>query len=374
MIEKMKSAQSEAEAILKKLESKYERYTELERLIADPELMADTVRYTACIKEHGGLSKIVNKYLQWNEVLKRKEEAGAIFSDNSEDKDLQQLATDELDSLTTQEEALYKEIKQMFVSGDSGSQKNVIMEIRAGTGGEEAALFASDLFKMYVKYAERQGYKTEILDSSTTEIGGLKEIVFTIEGKDAYQRLRYESGTHRVQRVPLTETSGRVHTSAATVAVLPEVEEVEIEINPNDLEIDTFRASGPGGQKVNKTSSAVRITHKPSGLVVKCLDEKSQHKNKAKAMRILRSRLYEFYENQKRLERDKTRRTQIGTGDRSEKIRTYNFSQNRVTDHRINFSIYELENIMMGFIDKLIDALRAHYEEELFKQSLECVE
>lgn len=369
----MKSLQPEAEAIFKKLESKYERYTELERLIADPEVIANTVRYTALIKEHGGLSKIVSKYLQVNEVLKRKEEASAIFSDNREDKDLQQLATEELDSLTMREEALYKEIKQLFVSGNGGSQKNVIMEIRAGTGGEEAALFAGDLFKMYVRYAERQGYKTEVLDSSSTELGGQKEIIFTIEGKDAYQKLRYESGTHRVQRVPLTETSGRIHTSAATVAVLPEVEAVDIEIDPNDLEIDTFRASGPGGQKVNKTSSAVRITHKPSGLIVKCLDEKSQHKNKAKAMRILRSRLYEFYENQKRLERDKTRRTQIGTGDRSEKIRTYNFPQSRVTDHRINFSLYELDNVMMGYIDKLIDALRAYYEEEIFKQCLESV-
>ena len=373
MIEKTKLAPPEAEALFEKLESMYERYTELERLLADPEVIANSARYTACIKEHGSLSKIVSKYLQLNEVLKRKEDARAIFSDNSGDKDLQQLATDELDSLAVKEEALYKEIKQLFVSGDGGPQKNVIMEIRAGTGGEEAALFAGDLFRMYVKYAERQGYKTEILDSSPTELRGLKEIIFSVEGKDAYQKLRYESGTHRVQRVPLTETSGRIHTSAATVAVLPEVEEVEIEIDPNDLEIDTFRASGPGGQKVNKTSSAVRITHKPTGLVVKCLDEKSQHKNKAKAMRILRSRLYEFYESQKRSERDKTRRTQIGTGDRSEKIRTYNFPQSRITDHRINFSLYELDNVMQGNIDKLIDALTAHYEEELLKQCLECV-
>lgn len=368
-----KFAQPEAEALFGKLESMYERYTELERLLADPEVIANSARYTACIKEHGSLSKIVGKYLQLNEVLKRKEDARAIFSDNSGDKDLQQLATDELDSLAAKEEALYKEIKQLFVSGGGGPQKNVIMEIRAGTGGEEAALFAGGLFRMYVKYAERQGYKTEILDSSPTELGGLKEIIFSVEGEGAYQKLRYESGTHRVQRVPLTETSGRIHTSAATVAVLPEVEEVEIEIDPNDLEIDTFRASGPGGQKVNKTSSAVRITHKPTGLVVKCLDEKSQHKNKAKAMRILRSRLYEFYEGQKRSERDKTRRIQIGTGDRSEKIRTYNFPQNRVTDHRINFSLYELDNVMQGCIDKLIDALRAHYEEELLKQCLATV-
>ncbi|HHT9126692.1 MAG TPA: peptide chain release factor 1 [Candidatus Brocadiia bacterium] len=373
MIEKLKFAQPEAEALFKKLESMYERYTELERLVADPEVIANSARYTVCIKEHGSLSKIISKYLELNEVLRRKEEARIVFSDNSGDKDLQLLATDELDSLTAKEEALYKEIKQLFVSGDGGPQKNVIMEIRAGTGGEEAALFAGDLFRMYVKYAERQGCKTEVLDSSPTELGGLKEIIFSVEGRGAYQKLRYESGTHRVQRVPLTETSGRIHTSAATVAVLPEVEEVEIEIDPNDLEIDTFRASGPGGQKVNKTSSAVRITHKPTGLVVKCLDEKSQHKNKAKAMRILRSRLYEFYESQKRSERDKTRRIQIGTGDRSEKIRTYNFPQNRVTDHRINFSLYELDNVMQGNIDKLIDALTAHYEEEYLKQCLETV-
>ncbi len=242
------------------------------------------------------------------------------------------------------------------------------MEIRAGTGGEEAALFAADLFRMYTKYAEKQKWKVEMLASSPTEMRGFKEITFSISGEAVYQKFCYESGTHRVQRVPATETSGRIHTSAATVAVLPEIEEVEIKIDPKDIEIDTFRASGPGGQKVNKTSSAVRITHIPTGLVVKCMDEKSQHKNRSKAMRILRSRLYSFLQDQKKDERDKTRRTQIGSGDRSEKIRTYNYPQNRVTDHRINLNLYSLEKIMLGEMDELTEAMTNHGKEEKMKE------
>lgn len=242
------------------------------------------------------------------------------------------------------------------------------MELRAGTGGEEAALFAADLFRMYAKYAERQGWKVEVFDSNPTELGGLKEAIFSVEGDGAYEKLRHESGTHRVQRIPATETQGRIHTSAATVAVLPEVEDVEINIDPKDLKIETMRSSGPGGQKVNKTSSAVRMTHIPTGITVRCQDEKSQHKNRAKAMRILRSRLYEFYEEQERQKRDKARRGQIGTGDRSEKIRTYNFPQNRVTDHRINFSLYDLEKFMAGHIDEMLEQLQAHSKEEQLKQ------
>jgi len=242
------------------------------------------------------------------------------------------------------------------------------MEIRAGTGGDEAALFAADLFKMYSKYAEKQKWKVEMLDSSLTEIGGFKEVTFSIEGQSVYSKLCFESGTHRVQRVPSTETSGRIHTSAATVAVLPEVEDVDITIDPKDITVDTFRSSGPGGQKVNKTSSAIRIVHVPTGLVVKCMDEKSQHRNRAKAMRVLRSRLYTFYQDQARNERDKTRRTQIGSGDRSEKIRTYNFPQNRVTDHRINLNLYNLEKIMLGEIDDLIAAMIDYGKQEKMKE------
>ncbi|MCC7210993.1 MAG: peptide chain release factor 1 [Candidatus Brocadia sp.] len=354
--------------LLKKLEKVSERHRELEQLLSDPEVIADASRYTAYIKEHGSLSKMVSKYTQLTETLTKKKEAEGFLAQEGEDKELTQMALDELGDLEKQEESLFDEIKGLFITDDKISGKNVIAEIRAGTGGDEAAIFAADLFRMYTKYAESQGWKVELFDSSETDLGGFREVTFSIEGNNVYQKLRFESGTHRVQRVPRTEASGRVHTSTATVAILPEIEEVEIDINPNDILVDTFRASGPGGQKVNKTSSAVRITHVPSGLVVKCLDEKSQHKNRAKAMRILRSRLYELYEGQKRNERDQIRRDQIGTGDRSEKIRTYNYPQNRVTDHRINFSVHNLEQVMLGYLDEIIEALMTYYKEEQLKQ------
>ncbi len=354
--------------LLKKLEKVNQRYQELEKLLSDPEVIADVSRYTAYIKEHGSLSKMVNKYTQLTETLVKKKETEGFLAQEGEDKELAKMAMDELGFLEKQEESLFDEIKGLFVTEDKISGKNVIAEIRAGTGGDEAAIFAADLFRMYTKYAENQGWKVELFDSSETDLGGFREVTFSIEGNNVYQKLRFESGTHRVQRVPRTEASGRVHTSTATVAILPEIEEVEIDINPNDILVDTFRASGPGGQKVNKTSSAVRITHVPSGLVVKCLDEKSQHKNRAKAMRILRSRLYELYEGQKRNERDQIRRDQIGTGDRSEKIRTYNYPQNRVTDHRINFSVHNLEQVMLGCLDEIIEALMTYYKEEQLKQ------
>ena len=354
--------------LLKKLEKMYERYNELERLLSNPEVIADSNRYTAYIKEHGCLSKMVNKYTQLTETRAKKQEAEGLLTQEGTDKEFVEMARDELGELEKQEDSIMEEIKGLFITDDKTYGKNVIAEIRAGTGGEEAAIFAANLFRMYTKYAENQGWKVELFDSSETDLGGFREVTFSIEGKNVYQKLRFESGTHRVQRVPQTEASGRVHTSTATVAILPEIEEVEIDINPNDLLIDTFRASGPGGQKVNKTSSAVRITHVPSGLVVKCLDEKSQHKNRAKAMRILRSRLYELFEGQKRSERDQIRRDQIGTGDRSEKIRTYNYSQNRVTDHRINFSVYNLDQVMLGSLDDIIDALLNYYKEEQLKQ------
>ncbi|MDN3513100.1 MAG: peptide chain release factor 1 [Candidatus Brocadia sp.] len=353
--------------LFKKLEKMHERYSELEKLLSDPEVIADSSRYTAYIKEHGSLSRMVHKYMQLADTLTRKKETEGLLAQEGEDKELAKMAKDELGFLEKQEEALFDEIKGLFVTEDKISSKNVIAEIRAGTGGDEAAIFAADLFRMYTKYAENQGWRVELFDSSETDLGGFREVTFSIEGNNVYQKLRFESGTHRVQRVPRTEASGRVHTSTATVAILPEIEEVEIDINPNDILVDTFRASGPGGQKVNKTSSAVRITHVPTGLVVKCLDEKSQHKNRAKAMRILRSRLYELIEGQKRNERDQIRRDQIGTGDRSEKIRTYNYSQNRVTDHRINFSVHNLEQVMLGHMDDIIDALMAYYKDEQLK-------
>ncbi|HHT9110338.1 MAG TPA: peptide chain release factor 1 [Candidatus Brocadiaceae bacterium] len=357
-----------SENLLKKLEKMYERYLELENLLAEPGVIADTARYTAYMKEHGSLSKMANKYMQLAETRNRKQQTTDILTQETSDREMAEMARDELGELEKREEALFGEIKELFISDDKAFSKNVIAEIRAGTGGEEAAIFAADLFRMYTKYAENQGWKVELFDCSETDLGGFREVSFSMEGEGAYQKLRFESGTHRVQRVPRTEGSGRIHTSTATVAILPEIEDVEIDINPNDLVIETFRASGPGGQKVNKTSSAVRITHTPSGLVVKCLDEKSQHKNRAKAMRMLRSRLYELIEGQKRSERDQTRRDQIGTGDRSEKIRTYNYPQNRVTDHRINFSAHNLDQVLLGYLDDIIAALLAYYKEEQLKQ------
>ncbi len=353
--------------LLQKLRGYYDRYTELERLIVDPSVLANPSQYNTYMKERGSLSKMVQRYLQFAQLLHQKEEAERIITEG-QDKELQDLAKEELHQLEEKEKELLDDITSLLLSQQGGGQRNVIMEIRAGTGGEEAALFAADLFRMYVKYAERQGWKAEIFDSSPTELGGFKEIIFSLEGEDVYQKLRYESGTHRVQRIPATETQGRIHTSAATVAVLPDVGEIDVNIDPKDLKIETMRASGPGGQKVNKTSSAVRLTHVPTGITVRCQDEKSQHKNRAKAMRILRSRLYEFHEEQERAKRDKVRRVQIGSGDRSEKIRTYNFPQNRVTDHRINFSLYDLERFMMGHLDELVEQLQAHSKEEQLKQ------
>lgn len=350
--------------LLKRLEDMQKRYNELENLLADPQVIADSGRYMSLMKEHGCLSKIVHKYAQLTKTYIRKQDAENLLSDG----EFADMARMELDELECQEKAIMDEIKELFITEDKTANKNVIAEIRAGTGGEEAAIFAADLFRMYIKYAERQNWKTELFDYNETDLGGFKEVTFSIEGRNVYQKLRFESGTHRVQRVPQTEASGRVHTSTATVAILPEVEEVEIDINPADILIETFRASGPGGQKVNKTSSAVRITHISTGIVVKCLDEKSQHKNKAKAMRILRSRLYESIEEKNQLERDQVRRIQIGTGDRSEKIRTYNYSQNRVTDHRINFSVYNLEHVMLGYLDEIIAALASHYREDQLRQ------
>lgn len=354
--------------LLQRLERMYARYNELEKLLSDPEVISDSSRYMIYMKEHGGGSKVVSKYIRLLKIMTRKQEAEELLSLGETDKELAGMARDELRELEEQEKAAFDEIEDLLITDEKITSKDVIAEIRAGTGGDEAAIFAADLFRMYTKYAERQGWKVEIFDSSETALEGFREITFSIEGKNVYEKLRFESGTHRVQRVPLTETSGRVHTSTATVAILPEIEEVEIDINPNDIVIDTFRASGPGGQKVNKTSSAVRITHVPTGLIVKCLDEKSQHKNRAKAMRILRSRLYELLEGKKRSERDQIRRDQIGTGDRSEKIRTYNYSQNRVTDHRIAFTVHNLDQVMEGYLDEIIDALRNHYKEERLKE------
>lgn len=354
--------------LLAKLEAVRERHGELETLLADPKVIASPQVYSRHAKEHGSLGKIVEKYRELKTLLAQKADAESILADKSQDRELKQVALLEVKELTEKVERLAAEIESLFLSAEPEAQKNVIMEIRAGTGGEEASLFAADLFRMYVKYAESKGWKCEVMDSHPSDLGGFKEIIFSVEGQGAYQRLRYESGTHRVQRVPVTEASGRIHTSAATVAVLPEPEEVDIQIDPADLRIDTFRSSGPGGQHVNKTSSGVRIIHLPTNTVVECQDERSQHKNRARAMRILRSRLYEAQLRKQQQERAQVRRSQIGSGDRSEKIRTYNFPDNRVTDHRINLTVYALKDILEGDLDKIIEPLMQFDREERLSQ------
>jgi len=342
--------------LLERLDSIEERYEQLSAKIADPEVIAQQDTWRKMVKEHSDLEPIVTKYREYKDVLKQKEEVLAMLKDNM-DADMRELVQQELDELKEREEKLEDELKFLLLPKDPNDDRNVIMEIRAGAGGEEAALFAADLFRMYSLYAERHGWKIEIMDANYTDLGGIKEIIFAVEGKGAYSRLKYESGVHRVQRVPVTEAGGRIHTSTATVAVLPEAEEVEVEINPNDLRIDVYRSTGHGGQSVNTTDSAVRITHIPTGIVVTCQDEKSQLKNKEKAMRVLKSRLLAIAQAEQDEQLAQTRRSQVGTGDRSERIRTYNFPQGRVTDHRIGLTIYQLDAFLNGDMDEMIDAL-----------------
>jgi len=340
-----------------KLEDLDRRFVQVEQLISDPEVAADRDRFTQLIREHGRLNKIVDPWRRLKSLREQIDEAKHILRDPESDADLRALAESEIDELSPKEAEMVESIKREFLTDDADSSRNAIMEIRAGTGGEEAALFAADLFRMYVRYAESQGWKTSVLDKHETDLNGFREITLAVEGDGVFSALRYESGGHRVQRVPVTEASGRIHTSLCTVAVLPEIEAVEVEINPDDLQIDFFCASGPGGQKVNKTSSAVRITHLPTGLVAQCQESPSQHKNRAQAMRVLASRIRDDATQKQQAARSEERRTKIGSGDRSERIRTYNFPQNRLTDHRINFTLYDLENILLGRLDPVIEAL-----------------
>ncbi len=352
--------------MLDKLGEVEKRYNELNDRLANPDSFSDAREYQAVAKEHAALAEIVSVYHQYQEVKKQLADAEALLHDS--EPEIRELAELEAEALRERENELEKQLRQLLLPKDPSDSKNVIVEIRAGTGGDEAALFAGDLFRMYSRYAEDKRWKVELLSSHQTELGGFKEVIFEVQGEDVYRRLKYESGVHRVQRVPETEAGGRIHTSTATVAVLPEAEEIEVEIDPNDLRIDVFRSSGPGGQSVNTTDSAVRITHLPTGLVVTCQDEKSQHKNRAKAMRILRARLLDKLEQERAAERADVRRSQVGTGDRSERIRTYNFPQGRCTDHRIGLTLYKLDAIMMGELDEIIDALLAKEQEERLKE------
>ena len=347
------------------------RYDEINMKLQDPTVVSDNEQYKSLMKEYTALTPIVEKYKEYTSAQNDIEEAELLLSE-SDDRELKEMATEQLLEAKERFSSLKDELRILLLPKDPNDQKNVVVEIRGGTGGEEAALFAHSLFRMYSMYAESKGYSVEIMSQNETELGGLKEITFMIEGEGAYSKFKFESGVHRVQRVPETESSGRIHTSAATVAVLPEAEEVEFEINPSDLQIDTYRASGAGGQHVNKTESAIRITHLPTGVVVECQDERSQFKNKDKAMRILRTRLADAARQEQTDKIALERKTQVGSGDRSERIRTYNYPQGRITDHRIGLTLYKLDAVLNGALDELVEALiTADQTEKLKAQSEE---
>ena len=354
--------------MLEKLQTLEERYNHLERLISDPDAVKDMATWQKNSRTHSKLTEIIMKFREYKACQKTIEDTLELLREKLDD-EMRELAQSELDEAKADKERMEAELRILLLPKDPYDDKDVIMEIRGGAGGEEAALFAGDLFRMYSRYAESQRWRVEMLDSNPTDLGGFKEVVFSIAGAGAYSRLKFESGVHRVQRVPDTESSGRIHTSTVTVAVLPEVEDVDVQISPNDLRIDTYCASGAGGQHVNKTESAVRITHLPTGVVVQCQDEKSQLKNKEQAMRVLRAKVLELAVEEQRAETAQTRKSQVGTGDRSERIRTYNFPQGRMTDHRIGLTLHKLDFIMNGDLTETIDALTAADQSERLKQA-----
>lgn len=351
-----------------KLASIEEKFRQLTASLSDPELVSDPQKLKRISKERAELEPVVKKYEQYKKVRSDIVGSREILNDPSADADLKELAEQELEELEVKEERIEEDLKILLLPSDPNDTKDVLLEIRAGAGGDEASLFAQDLYRMYSRLAEKRGWKVEVLSTSHSPIKGLKEIVVNIKGDRVYSQLKFESGVHRVQRVPQTEASGRIHTSTVTVAVLPEADEVDVELDPNDLRIEAFGASGPGGQNVNRNYTAIRVTHEPSGLVVSCQDEKSQHRNKEKALRILRSRLLDIAQREQQAKISKDRRSQVGTGERSEKIRTYNFPQSRITDHRLNLTTHQLESVLDGELDEFIEALRLNYQAELMSE------
>lgn len=354
-----------------KLESLQDKYQELERELSSAEVFSDQSRYRQLTKRHSELGEIVTVYREYSRTMADLESNKELLGDS--DPEIREMARAELELLDAKIEDLQRQLQILLLPKDPLDDRNVILEIRAGTGGDEAALFAADLFRMYMRYAERTGLRTELIQASESGTGGFKEVIASISGNKAYSLLKHESGVHRVQRVPATESQGRIHTSAVTVAILPEAEEVDVHIDPNDVRTDVYRSSGPGGQSVNTTDSAVRVTHIPTGLVVICQDEKSQHKNRAKAMTVLRSRLLKAKQEEQKQSYDQNRKSQVGSGDRSERIRTYNYPQGRITDHRINLTLYRLEAVLEGEMDELVNALVQHYQTEALKAETEEV-
>ncbi len=351
--------------MLDRLEGVYQRFMEVEGLLADPKVVSDLTSYQKYVREHSELSRVVPSYLRYKEVIAGIEDARELQRDP--DPDMKELAREDYERLSAEKERLERELTVLLLPRDPNDDKNVFLEIRAGTGGEEAALFAADLFRMYARFAETRGLGVEMMSSSEAERGGFKEVVAQISGAGAYSTFKFESGTHRVQRVPVTEAQGRIHTSAVTVAVLPEADDVDVKIDPTELRIDVYRSQGAGGQHVNTTDSAVRITHLPTGLVVTCQDERSQHKNRAKAMKVLKARLLDQMQTAQTAALARERKSQVGSGDRSERIRTYNFPQNRVTDHRIGLTLYKLDAVMEGALSEIVEALATHHQAEALK-------